>query len=107
VTTDQLSDQLRPRRRIRVEDSAGNPEINRENQRRQRKLLDKVADLDFPQNPMDALIAHFGVDSVAEISGGAHSFEGRKCVRHKIRGVPQRPLHEHETRLDLPCVLLV
>jgi hypothetical protein len=38
----------------RVVDAAGNPEINRENQRRQHALLDRVADLDFPQNPLDA-----------------------------------------------------
>jgi hypothetical protein len=31
--------------RVRVEDAAGNPEINRENQRRQQELIDKVASL--------------------------------------------------------------
>jgi len=72
---------------VRVEDAAGNPEINRENQRRQETLLDKVADLDFPQNPMDALVSHFGVGNVAEISGRTHRFENGKYVRRKIRGV--------------------
>ena len=85
--------------RVRVEDAAGNPEINRENQRRQQELLDKVADLDFPQNPMDALIAHFGVGNVAEISGRTHRFENGKYVRRKLNGVHRRQLNEYETRL--------
>ena len=42
----------------------GQPEINRENQRRQHELLNKVADLDFPHNPLDALITRFGVNHV-------------------------------------------
>ncbi|MEX2171082.1 MAG: strawberry notch family protein [Pirellulales bacterium] len=84
---------------VRVEDEAGNPEINRENQRRQQELLDKVADLDFPQNPLDALVSHFGADRVAEISGRTHRFEYGKYVRRKLAGVPQRQLNEYETRL--------
>lgn len=85
--------------RVRVEDAAGNPEINRENQRRQRELLDKVADLDFPQNPMDALLARFGAGNVAEISGRTHRFENGRYVRRKLDGIPRRALNEHETRL--------
>jgi len=85
--------------RVRVEDAAGNPEINRENERRQQELLDEVADLDFPQNPLDALVARFGVDNIAEISGRMHRFENNKYVRRKLNGVPRRALNEHETRL--------
>lgn len=85
--------------RVRVEDAAGNPEINRENVRRQQELLDKVADLDFPHNPLDALIARFGVANVAEISGRMHRFESGKYVRRKLKGVPRRQLNEYETRL--------
>ena len=85
--------------RVRVEDAAGNPEINRENQRRQRELLDKVADLDFPRNPLDALIARFGVQNVAEISGRTHRFEHGRYVRRKLDGIPRRTLNEYETRL--------
>lgn len=84
--------------RVRIEDAAGNPEINRENQRRQQELLDKVADLDFPQNPLDAMISRFGVENVAEISGRTHRFENGKYVRRKLNGVPRRELNEHETR---------
>ncbi len=85
--------------RTRIEDAAGNPEINRENQRRQQELLDKVADLDFPQNPLDALLARFGAGNVAEISGRMHRFENNKYVRRKINSIPRRELNEHETRL--------
>jgi len=85
--------------RVPVVDSAGNPEINRENQRQQQELLDRVADLDFPKNPLDALIVRFGVGNVAEISGRTHRFEGDKYVRRKLDGVPRRELNEHETRL--------
>lgn len=84
---------------VRVEDAAGNPEINRENQRRQQQLLDKVADVDFPQNPMDALVSHFGIGNVAEISGRTHRFENGKYVRRKIKGVGRRQLNAYETRL--------
>lgn len=83
---------------VRVLDAAGNPEINRENQRRQQALLDKVADIDFPQNPLDALVSRFGVGNVAEISGRTHRWEGGKYVRRKIQGVSRRQLNEHETR---------
>ena len=86
-------------RRVPVVDAAGNPEINRENQRRQQELLDRVADLDFPRNPLDALVARFGVGNVAEISGRTHRFEGDKYVRRKLDGVPRRELNEYETRL--------
>ena len=85
--------------RVPVVDAAGNREINRENQRRQQELLDKVADLDFPQNPLDAIISRFGVDNVAEISGRTHRFEGDKYVRRKLDGVPRHKLNEYETRL--------
>lgn len=85
--------------RVRVEDAGGNPEINRENERRQRQLLDQVADLDFPQSPLDAIIARLGADSVAEISGRTHRFEKGRYVRRKLQGVPRRDLNEHETRL--------
>jgi len=85
--------------RVRVLDAAGNPEINRENQRRQQELLDKVADLDFPQNPLDALISHFGVGNVAEIGGRTHRFEKNQYVRRKLNGVSPRELNAYETRL--------
>ncbi len=84
---------------VRVEDAAGNPEINRENLRKQKELLDKVADLDFPHNPMDALIARFGVGHVAEISGRTHRWESGRYVRRKLHGVNRRQLNEYETRL--------
>jgi len=84
---------------VRVLDAAGNPEINRENLRRQRELLDKVADLDIPHNPLDAIVTRFGVDNVAEISGRTHRWEKGKYVRRKLHGVPRRQLNEYETRL--------
>jgi hypothetical protein len=85
--------------RVRVEDAAGNPEINRENERRQQELLEKVADLDFPQNPLDTIMAHFGAANVAEISGRSHRFENGKYVRRKLDGVPPQKLNVCETRL--------
>lgn len=84
---------------VRVEDAAGNPEINRENLRRRKELLDKVADLDIPHNPLDALVSHLGVGQVAEISGRTHRWERGKYVRRKLQGVPRRQLNEYETRL--------
>ena len=84
---------------VRVEDAAGNPEINRENLLRQRELLERVADLDMPHNPLDAFVAHFGVGNVAEISGRTHRWEHGKYVRRKLQGVPRRQLNEYETRL--------
>ena len=84
---------------VRVLDAAGNPEINRENLRRQRELLDKVADLDIPHNPLDAIVTRFGVDNIAEISGRTHRWEKGKYVRRKLHGAPRRQLNEYETRL--------
>ena len=85
--------------RVKVLDATGNPEINRENQRRQQELLETVADLDFPKNPLDALVSHFGPSVVAEISGRTHRFENGNYVHRKITGVPRRALNEHETKL--------
>lgn len=85
--------------RVQVLDEDGNPEINRENQRRQEALIDKVADIDFPQNPLDALIGHFRTENVAEISGRNHRFENGKYVRRKLRGVSRKELNAHETKL--------
>lgn len=84
---------------VRVEDAAGNPEINRENQRRQHELLDRVADVDFPHNPMDALIGRFGVQNVSEITGRTHRWENGMYVRRKLRGIHHRQLNAYETRL--------
>lgn len=84
---------------VPVTDRDGNREINRVNQRRQEQLLEKVADLDFPHNPLDAMLAHFGAANVAEISGRTHRWENGKYVRRKLAGVSRRQLNEHETRL--------
>jgi hypothetical protein len=43
----------------------------------------------------------------AEITERMQHSEGGKFERRKTRGIPRRPLNEHETRLDLPCVLIV
>lgn len=83
---------------VRVEDENGNPEINRENLAKQAELVDRVADLDFPQNPIDTLVGHFGPENVAEITGRTHRFERGRYVRRKISGVGTKRLNEHETR---------
>lgn len=83
---------------VPVKDRHGHPEINRENRAQQAKLLDQVADLDFPQNPIDTLLTHFGPENVAEITGRSHRLERGKYVRRKIHGVGTKRLNEHETR---------
>ncbi len=85
--------------RVRIEDGAGNPELNRENLRHQQELLDKAADLDFPEHPLDLILTTFGTGMVAEISGRTHRFEHGSYVRRKLSGVPHRELNDHETRL--------
>lgn len=85
-------------RSVRVTDEAGNPELNRENLAKQKELIEKVADLDFPQNPIDTLVHHFGPQDVAEITGRTHRFEHGKYVRRKLSGVGTRRLNEYETR---------
>ncbi len=83
---------------VRAEDEHGNPEISRENMAKRAELLDRVADLDFPQNPLDTLLNHFGPENVAEITGRSHRFERGRYVRRKISGVGTKRLNEHETR---------
>ncbi len=85
--------------RARILNAFGNPQVNRENQRRQDELFDQVADLDYPRNPLDVLLDVFGASMVAEISGRTHRFEANRYVRRKLAGVPHRELNEHETRL--------
>jgi predicted RNA methylase len=93
--TDKKSGMTRKRP---VTDSAGNPVINRENLRKQQELIDKVSEMDFPENPLDTLMNHFGPEKIAEISGRSHRMEHGQYVSRKIKGVKQSRLNEFETK---------
>ena len=78
------------------EDDDGNPIPNKENMEKQAELLDRLADISFPDNPLDAIVNHFGHQNVAEISGRDRRFEGTKHVRRKIEGVRHEKLDQKE-----------
>ena len=78
------------------EDDDGNPIPNKENMEKQAELLDRLADISFPDNPLDAIVNHFGWQNVAEISGRTRRFEGKEHVRRKIEGVSPKKLDQKE-----------
>ncbi len=65
----------------------GKPVINPENQAMQDAMLAKLADMSVPDNPIDAIVAHFGPKNVSEISGRKKRMEHGKWVGRKIEGV--------------------
>lgn len=84
-----------------VKDSAGNPLINKENKDTQMDLIEKIADLRIPENPIDRIVNHFGVDNIAEITGRKNRLiineSGHR--EYKPRGskdVPQKKINQHE-----------
>ena len=50
-------------------DSEGNPIHNPEALREKQKILDQIATLAFPTNPVEMILNTFGADNVAEITG--------------------------------------
>ena len=50
-------------------DSAGEPLVNSYAMNMRQALMDKVADLQLPDNPLDQIINHFGVSKVSEVTG--------------------------------------
>ncbi|TDI15212.1 MAG: sigma-70 family RNA polymerase sigma factor, partial [Acidobacteria bacterium] len=79
---------------IRIVD--GKPVPNQENLEKQQELLDKLADVSFPDNPLDTIVNHFGHQNVAEISGRHRRFEGTEHVLRKIEGVPRKKIDQRE-----------
>jgi hypothetical protein len=59
-----------------VVDSQGRPVENKEAVAAREHLIDKLASVRVPQGPLDMILDHFGVDTVAEVTG-----RGRRFVR--------------------------
>jgi len=82
-----------------VDPETGEPVKNRKMLEKQQELLDRLADLSFPTNPIDEIVNHFGPDRIAEVSGRKNRVEGTRYVKRKISGVPQKKLNQHEASL--------
>lgn len=63
-------------------DSTGKPIENRRALEMRERLLDQLGSLRVPDGPLEALINHFGVDNVAEVTGRT-----RRVVRKEGRNV--------------------
>lgn len=84
-----------------VVDKNGEPLINKQNLDAQQALIEKIADLRIPENPIDKLVNHFGVDNIAEITGRKNRLiinaSGHR--EYKARGskdIPQKKINQHE-----------
>ena len=55
-------------------DSQGNPVINRQAAAAKESLLENLADMRLPGNPLDMILEHFGLDRVAEVTGRTTRF---------------------------------
>lgn len=75
------------------------PVLNRENLEKQAEMLEKLADVNFPSNPMDAIVDHFGVENVSEVSGRQKRLVRGEHVTRKVKGVRRDELNEYETSL--------
>ncbi len=73
------------------------PVINRENLEKQAELLEKLADVNFPDNPMDKIVEHFGVENISEVSGRTKRLVRGEHVIRKVKGVKRDELNEYET----------
>jgi hypothetical protein len=73
------------------------PVLNRENLEKQAELLEKLADVNFPENPMDAIVNHFGVENVSEVSGRQRRLVKGEHVPRRVKGVKRDELNEYET----------
>ena len=87
------------KRRVPMEDAAGNPVLNKENVRKRNELLETVSQLHLPDNVFDQIVNHFGPTKIAEISGRHRRLEGKKLVRRAIKGISSKQLNGHETKL--------
>jgi hypothetical protein len=84
-----------------VMDSNGEPLINKENYDVQQELIEKIASLVIPENPIDKLVNHFGVENIAEITGRKNRLiiNSTGHREYKARGskdVPQKKINQHE-----------
>ena len=71
-----------------VFDKDGNPVENREMVKAREELLEKLASIKVPDNPLDQIIDHFSVDMVAESTGRSKRFELKNGKRVEVpRGV--------------------
>ncbi len=52
-----------------VRDADGNPVVSQEALWLKNELLDKLSDVQLPENPLDQIVNHFGEKKVAEITG--------------------------------------
>ena len=60
-----------------VVDSQGRPVENKEAVAAREHLIDKLASVRVPQGPLDMILDHFGVDTVAEVTGRGRRFVHR------------------------------
>lgn len=73
------------------------PVLNRENLEKQAELLEKLADVTFPENPLDAIVNHFGVENISEVSGRYRRIINGEQVIRRVKGVRREDLNEYET----------
>lgn len=81
---------------VQVVDENGNPVLSKENLAAQQALLDRIADVSVPDNPLDAIVNHFGPGKVSEVTGRTKRLEGGKYEKRKIKGVPLKYRDSHE-----------
>ena len=83
-TDEEGNERTRP-----AKDSQGNPIQNAEAVAMREALLNKLADVRVPENPLDIIINHFGPDNVSEVTGRT-----RRVVRRRDKGGQERMVAE-------------
>lgn len=80
--------------KVPVLDADGNPVHSQEALAMKQALLDRLSDLQLPENPLDQIVNHFGPDKVAEMTGrkkrvGTDASGKRVVMKRAPEGVAQ------------------
>ncbi len=86
-----------------VKDAKGNPVSDPQAEARKQELMDKMALIKAPQNPLEMLMETFGAENVAEVTGRSTRIVNklqpdgsRKLTRENNRGEAQRKVESQE-----------
>lgn len=84
---------------VPVMDAAGNPVLNRENLEKRDALKAQIGNLNLPDNPLDAIVKHFGPKKIAEITGRKARIEGGRLVKRTVDDTRKKDINLKEREL--------
>jgi predicted RNA methylase len=84
-----------------VMDRDGNPVQNKEAVAMRDRLIDQLASIRVPQGPLDMVLDHFGVDTVAEVTGRGRRFVMKEDDKGRVKRTEEsRPASANQSEID-------